>query len=641
MSVIDQLGTIEERHATGRIAGVWNRDGSPVEPEMVHTMMRAVTRPFDPTPEKGYFSMDGETAWSYRPTLSGTPAERGLFTIDGDRSLTVLADARITNRKQLIRILELEDERTSYDAVLIATAYQHWGLNFLAHLLGAFAFVLWDASERKLICARDQMGMRPLYYSRIGHQLVIASEIKQILAIPGFPIAFNETTVGLQLVGFSAQEDATFFEDIAQVPRGHGVIFSEQGEKFIRYWQIDPQRRIQYRDKQEYVEHFRETFIDSVRCCLCSNEVTGVSLSGGLDSSAVTSVAAWLHQQGEEIPWPLHTFSWVFDELASADEREYSRAVNQAYGLTVHETLGDDWWCFKEDPGYLPHTDEPVSGYYQQLTTGTLSKANDLGVEVLFTGHPGDNLVGGNIFAYPNYLRRGQWIRLGRELWQHSKHSPLNVVQLFWNACVRPATPIWIKNIYRRLPMWRESRIPAWITPELSERVDLESHVQTLLIPPDGFRLDGGARYNYIFHPNVLRSVIAHDRLADRMGIVYREPWFDIRLIEFVIAVPAELMIRDGVRKIILREALEGILPEKVRDRVGKTYPNALASLGLREKERERVERLMRDTRMAAYGWVNEEAMQKHYDRYLNGEFETEWPLHQALVLEDWLRRYH
>jgi asparagine synthase (glutamine-hydrolysing) len=261
-------------------------------------------------------------------------------------------------------------------------------------------------------------------------------------------------------------------------------------------------------------------------------------------------------------------------------------------------------------------------------------------VEVLFTGHPGDNLVGGNLFAYPDFLRRGQWIRLSRELWHHSKISPLNIAKLFWNACIRPATPLWMKKIYRRLPIWREMRIPTWVTHDLSKRIDLEGQLKTLLIPPKGFGLTSGARYNYIFHPNVVRSVIFHDRLADRLGIVYRDPWFDIRLVEFVIAVPAELMIRDGVRKIILREALEGILPEKVRNRVGKAYPNALAIRGLRERERERVESLMQDTRMAEFGWVTEAAMQEQYDRYLKGEFESEWPLHQALVLEDWLRRY-
>jgi asparagine synthase (glutamine-hydrolysing) len=557
--------------------------------------------------------------------------------------LIVVADARLDNRSELVAALELGafgPGRLLTDAELIARAYQHWGLNGVPRLLGSFAFVLWDPTERKLLCARDHVGEYPLYYRRNVRCFAFASEVKQILALSDGLPAFNEVAVGLHLVNGGAPHDATHFADIAHLPPAHLMVVTPDGVRCQRYWDVDPGHHLRYRSDAEYGEHFRDLFVEAVRCRLRSDESTGVLLSGGLDSASVASVAAWLHSQGEDMPWPLHTFSWLYDELLSADEREYSAAVNESYGLTAHGMVVDDRWPLRDNSETITDLDEPYTGYYQRLNKDTLRAARDVGVKVLFTGHPGDNLVGANIFCYAEFLWRGQWIRLARELWQHSRHSSASIPTLLWRACLVPATPAWLIGCYRRLPIRRREAIPNWIAPAFAARTNLVQRTNEANLPPRGFVLSKGSRYRSIFLPHAIRAVIGHERLAVRQGMAFRLPWLDKRLIEFMMAVPTDQTIRGGLRKIVLRNAMRGILPEKVRTRRGKAYPSALAHRGLRERERAKVEDLLTNTRMAEYGWVLEEPMRKHYARYVAGELESEWPLWQAITLELWLREH-
>jgi asparagine synthase (glutamine-hydrolysing) len=225
-------------------------------------------------------------------------------------------------------------------------------------------------------------------------------------------------------------------------------------------------------------------------------------------------------------------------------------------------------------------------------------------------------------------------------LWQHSLQSSLNVAQLFWGACVRRAAPPWLGRWVRSLPVRKREPIPAWIEPSFAARIGLEHLRRQPIFPPPGLSSSGRTRYRNVSHPRPLRPVIEYDRLAGRLGMVFRHPWLDVRLIEFVMAVPTDQTVRAGLRKLVLRNAMQGILPEKVCTRPGKAYPTALAHRGLRERARARVEDLLTDTRMAQCGWVIEGPLRECYARYLAGESNLIWSLWPAITLELWLREH-
>jgi asparagine synthase (glutamine-hydrolysing) len=585
----------------------------------------------------------GRVGMGYRPSFAGSLGEEGI-SADGERPLIVVADARLDNRAELLAALRLDETARDgrlTDAALIAHLYRRWGVEGVARLLGAFAFVLWDPAKGRLFCARDQMGARSLYYQRTRRRFVFASEVKQLLAVTGSPPPFNEVLIGLHLAARAGPQEMTFFEGIGQLPPGHWMVVTPDGERLQRYWDIDPQRRIRYRDDAEYAEHFRELFVEAVRCRLRPYESTGVLLSGGLDSSAVASVAAWLHEQGEQVPWPLHTFSWLYDELASVDEREYSAAVNEAYGLVAHGLIGDDKWPLQDDPEGITDLDEPFTGHFIPGFKDMFRNAQERGIEVLLTGHPGDNLVGGNVFDYPDLLRRGRWIRLVCELRRHSRRLGANGIRFFWRASLKPAVPMWARRAYHLMPQTGgRTRLPVWIASEFAQRVGLEQLIAEEMCCPEGLSIAKATRHRSIFSPYALKAIIQQDRLATRREVDFRHPWLDRRLAEFVMAVPTDQTNRGGEYKVILRNALRGILPEKVRTRQGKSYPLPLADRGLRERERAKVEDLLTNTRMAQYGWVVEEPMQEHYARYASGDPGGDRFLWPVITLEFWLREH-
>jgi asparagine synthase (glutamine-hydrolysing) len=231
-------------------------------------------------------------------------------------------------------------------------------------------------------------------------------------------------------------------------------------------------------------------------------------------------------------------------------------------------------------------------------------------------------------------------MRLARELWQHSRHSQAGLLRLLWSACFLPATPPWLRQSYRRLQLGRSASIPDWIAPAFVARTNLVHLAREASHLQKGFSLSKDSRYRTIFLPHVIKAVMEFDRLATCQGMAFRHPWLDKRLVEFVMAVPTDQTIRGGLRKIVLRNAMQGILPEKVRTRRDKAYPSALFRRGLQKRARARVEGLLNHTRMAEAGWVLEEPLRQHYARYVAGELDTGRPLWRAITLELWLREH-
>src|SRR3989454_9825112 len=236
----------------------------------------------------------------------------------GDGTLVLTADARIDNRGELLAALGRGVEAT--DAELILAAYERWGERCPEHLLGDFAFVIWDARRATLFCARDHFGVKPFYYYHApGRLFCFASEIKGLLALAEVPRRLNETRVADYLVPLLEDKVITFYQDILRLPPAHRMTVTRQGVRIEQYWALDPEREIRMKSDADYAAAFREIFTEAVRCRLRSAFPVGSMLSGGLDSSSIVCVARQLlAQDGGET---LHTFSPVFDDVREGGER--------------------------------------------------------------------------------------------------------------------------------------------------------------------------------------------------------------------------------------------------------------------------------------------------------------------------------
>ena len=338
------------------ICGVCHWNMTPVEPASLQDMARAAA----------YRGPDGISFWLGEGVglahlaLHVTPEQQRerLPLVVEHAGLALVADARIDNRAELIAILGLKRHlaaRHPTDAELILAAYQRWGTACAAHLLGDFAFAIWDARERRLFAARDAMNMRALYYRTESQRLLFATDGAQILALPEVPVRIFEPAVGAHLLGRFDRLDWTFYEGIAQLPPAHALVANTMGVRTWRYWEVDPEARIEYTDERQYVEHFVDLFSEAVRCRLRSAYPAGVLLSGGLDSGSVASMGGWLRQQpgGGDLA-PLRAYCFAFESLPECDERSISDGIVHHYDLPMTAISAETAWLLWNYPAHTP-----------------------------------------------------------------------------------------------------------------------------------------------------------------------------------------------------------------------------------------------------------------------------------------------
>src|SRR3989454_383913 len=397
-------------HVSG-IAGLWHLDGRPGEPAELESM----------TARLAHGGPDGTGAWREGPVALGhgmlhtTPEslreQQPLVGTRGD--LVLVADARIDNRAELCSLLPAPSDAT--DAELILAAYERWGEHCPEHLLGDFAFAIWDARRQIVFCTRDHFGVKPFYYHhRPGRLFAFASEIKGLLVLSEVPRRLNETRVADYLVPLLEDKEITFYEEIVRLPPAHRMVVTREGVRIEQYWALDPEREIRMKSDAEYAAAFREIFTEAVRCRLRSAFPVGSMLSGGLDSSSIVCVARKL--LAENGGGRLHTFSAIFPDVPECDERGYIDAVVAGGGVEPHYVRGDRLNPFADLDQVFHHEDEPFFAPNLFLHWGLYSAGEQEGVRVLLDGIDGDTTVSHGVSYLAELARSGRLITLAREV---------------------------------------------------------------------------------------------------------------------------------------------------------------------------------------------------------------------------------
>ncbi|MBE0698700.1 MAG: asparagine synthetase B, partial [Anaerolineaceae bacterium] len=268
------------------IAGTWQRNGAPVEPELLEKFSIGLT-PYG-SDTFGHWS-GGEIAFLHcmqRSTPESIEESQPFSAENGKYIIT--ADARIDNREELLAQLGLRDQPDLPDSQVILAAYQVWGTECPLHLLGDFAFAIWDQAKQQIFCARDAFGVRPFYYYHTMDQFTFGSSIGVILADKRVPRKLNEEKIADFLLELFEDKARTFYQDVFRLPPAHIMVVSHGGEWISRYWSLDPETELRLPTDADYAAAYREAFVEAVRCRLRSAVTIGSTLSGGLDSSSVT-----------------------------------------------------------------------------------------------------------------------------------------------------------------------------------------------------------------------------------------------------------------------------------------------------------------------------------------------------------------
>ncbi|MHB9131969.1 MAG: lasso peptide isopeptide bond-forming cyclase [Armatimonadota bacterium] len=553
-------------------AGIYHLNGCPVADEELMRMSETLAhrgRDGDGSWRAGAVGLVHRLQWT---TPESVHESQPL--VDAASELVITADARIDNRTELINTLALDnylDEHLS-DSALILAAYARWGEGCVDHLLGDFAFALWDGRQQQLFCARDHFGIKPFYYYSGSASFYFASAPRGLLCLGAVPSAINEEQVAAYLVSSYEDMHSTFYQAILRLPPGHTLVVNHRGISLRRYWTLDVTRELRLSSDADYAAAFREVFAEAIRCRLRSAFPVGAMLSGGMDSSSITCLARSLLAM-EGTGRLLHTFSGIYPTVPACDEQQYIQAV-LAQGACIPHLVPIDqinpFWAYLQGQ---EHTDGPYPGTTAYAHWGVYTAGREQGVRVILGGFNGDAIISHGYEYFPELIRTGRWLTFYREARALAVRYHGRPAHVIWNLGIRPLIPPVLKVLHRRHAGYTDRQRlldGSLIAEDCAEHTQILARLQAEEHAAQQWKNARQMHARGVV--NGLNTTVfeAYDMLSQAFGIEERYPFFDRRVVEFCIALPVEQKLRQGWPRLILRRAMEGILPPAIQWRSTK-----------------------------------------------------------------------
>ena len=570
--------------------------------------------------------------------LRTTPEAAFANQPEHDAGVVVAADARLDNRPELLEALSVTEppERVP-DSRLLLVAYQEWGEACVDHVLGAFAVVVWDADAGTVFCARDHFGVKPLYYHLDDDVFAVASAPKALLAIPGVSTDVSDVAVGDFLLHRFEPQTTSYFESLRRLPPAHAMVVGDDEERRRRYWDLDATRTVTLDSDAAYERRFRELFEQAVERRLRStaDRPVGADLSGGLDSSSIAVTARALLPESE----PLYTFSDVYDEAPSSDEREFIETVTRRDGITSEYIFLDDVGIVVDADDVRRCLDHPPHDTTHFGKWERAKRVSDVGVRVQLKGELGDETVSHGLAYLPELLKTGRWLRLHGELSALSQVVGTPEHQLLRGNAVAPLVPAWARRLARRVrgePVLAERMNPT-LDPDFVRAHDFRERYRSL--EPTVSLFEQSARYQQrqsLLSGRLTATFETLDQISAAFGVEPRYPFADVRLAEFCLAIPPGQQLSDGWTRSIIRRSLGDLLPDKIQWRPWKAMPGEAFNNALENDDRWLQELLREPGPLARY--LDVEALEASYERFADtGGGVDSLALRKAIALSVWL----
>ncbi|BAZ43120.1 putative asparagine synthase [Chondrocystis sp. NIES-4102] len=560
--------------------------------------------------------------------------------ISENEEFVITADARIDNREELIKLLAIADidAETITDSQLILSSYQYWGEACVDKLLGDFAFAIWDKQQQSLFCARDHFGVKPFYYYYSQKIFVFASEIKALFCVPEVKRILNEIRIAEFITSTFYDKEITIYHDILRLPPAHTLKVNSEGININSYWSLDPTYELKLGSDAEYSAKFKEIFAEAVRCRLRSPYPVGSMLSGGLDSSSITCMGRKiLTEDGKS---DLHTFSAIFDTVSQSDERYYMNAVIDGGGVKPHFINGDKISPFVDIEKVIWHQDEPQFAGNLYLNWKTYELANSLGVRVILDGFDGDSAVSHGFGYMRELAQAGRWLKLIPELAGYCRSFNVPFLPLFWTYFhLYALKPFMTKYKFLRFIYWRcksiidkinsrninispQALLSALLNHQLAENLNYKQHRRKLLEKSYiATKNEKEEHYNTINVGSISTTLELLDRTAAAFSTEVRYPFWDKRLVEFCLSLPANQKMRNGWTRMIMRRGMENILPKEIQWREGKGNLSYAFERGMQSYEQHLLEKVIDNDYKYIKDYINTVCYQEAYERFFSSSY--------------------
>ena len=606
--------------------GKCNFDGKPVDPEDL-AEVRPVLAPYGSDGE-GYICKDN-FAVLYRAFHTTKESRREVQPHVCPSGAVITWDGRLDNREDLIGLLARETSASSTDLEIVAAAYECWGTDSFARLIGDWALSVWNPRKWSLFLAKDFVGTRHLYYSVDKDQVTWCTILDPLVLFAGHSFKVEEEYIAGWLSFFPATH-LTPYAGIHAVPPSSFVRLARGTQRVSKYWDLDPAKRIRYRTDGEYEEHFRAAFEQSVRRRLRSDSPVLAELSGGIDSSSIVCIADEVIDIGRAETPRLDTLSYYDDSEPNWDERPYFTKVEEKRGRTgIHIDVSEhDPLKFRASVGRFATAPDTIGSSSEALDE-LAAEMNARGNRVVLSGIGGDEVTGGVPTPLPQFedlLARGKFIQLANQLkiWALRERRP-------WFHLFADAARAFLPSSFVGITKYKQ---PApWLSASLVKRYSFAltgyEGVLRLLGPLPSLQENVNAL-------SMLRRQLGCSSLSVRPPCERRYPFLDRSFVEFLYSIPREQIVRPGQRRSLMRRALAGVVPDALLGRRRKAF---LSRAPLRAVARgwSDLEAMRRDMHSVSLGFVDAERFQAAMVMAHRGELQFTVAFWRTVALEAWL----
>jgi asparagine synthase (glutamine-hydrolysing) len=590
-------------------------------------------------------SASGPVALGHRRLAIIDMTEAGLQPMfDATQRYSLVFNGEIYNYIELREELRAEGcvFTSASDSEVLLVALIKWGPATLKRLRGMFAFLFWDSRDQKLFAARDRFGIKPLYLTESSGGVAFASEIKQLLDLPGVERRMNIPRAHDFLAsGMTDHTSETLFIGVVQVRGGECVTVDASGSRpvvTVRRWYTNTVSDLRLTER-EAVERFRELLVDAVRIHLRADVTVGSCLSGGLDSSSIVC----LMSQKLGGTAAINTVSACYAEK-SVDEKPYMDQVVAASHSRPHFVYprADD--VFTKASEITWHQDEPFGSTSIIAQWCVFEAARRAGVKVMLDGQGADEQLAGYHPAFRYYTaglaRRGQLVQLARTIGERRQWHGTPVGSQLAHllvALLPPNASPWLRGRHRAFmehdwlgtDLLREHGNPAGALASASRSMalppvtDLRSLCMTLT-----------------YASNLQMLLHWEDRNSMAHAVEARVPFLDHPLVEFSLALGNDHKIVGGDTKRVLRQAMAGVLPESVRQRRDKLGFATPEQIWFRGPLRETVQAGIEATLRRYPDLFNAEGVRTLADDMLSGRRNLDFTLWRIISLGIWGQRF-
>jgi asparagine synthase (glutamine-hydrolysing) len=589
--------------------------------------------------------VDGQAALGHR-RLSIVDLAAGHQPLSNeDGSIWIVFNGEIYNHAQVRPGLESAGHRyrTRSDTETIIHAYEQWGDSCVEHLRGMFAFAIWDAPRRRLLLARDRLGVKPLYWAVSGGRLLFGSEIKSILESGLVRAEADESRLPELLSTRYLSGAETLFKGIHRLLPGHTLVFENGTVATREYWDVPTGRgndALANLSEQDAVRQFRERLEEAVRIRLMADVPLGMFLSGGLDSSAIAALMAGM------IDRPLQTFSVAFKERAFS-ELDYARQVSQAIKADAHEIVIDEHDFFGALPRLIWHEDEPIA-HPSSVPLYFVSELARQHVKVVLTGEGSDELLagyakypkalvnwhaGGAYNVVPHPLRA--WIadtvvpRLPQPMRRYASRSFVSMERT-------PEAMFFDNFAAINLARQRELLSPRFANASLE---NVYGPSRQYYDAPNGHSTMLDRLLYADLKTYLVELLMKQDQMSMAASIESRVPFLDHQLVEFAAALPPRLKLRGFTTKWILRQAVRSILPAEILSRPKMGFPVPFG-MWMRGGWNDVARDILLDSRTRQRGIVDAPQVERLLAAHRAGAAEGSDAIWSLLNLELWYRTF-